>query len=417
MTRMSGSEVPISVVKAERSAGESMHVQWDGGRVFPLLRLRRDTEILPLTAERRFPTYDELQKDQRVLVFCERSGGGRSFLRWWQQQLTIKKRPWLYTQGRGWEADLFDLSKQALAETYTTGEGDVRQTPVAYMTAFGQAKDAASKAAVLIEWAEARRGKKPFFLIFRDLSALGEAADATAGALRLFGDQRDPSVRNSFHVVIVSSSEATFEDRMDVSGFGAMCQQYRLPFLNRDEIQHLAAAMLGDRLPEGGDSDLLARQLGIEIEEAVGGQVKLVQDLLQRLLSEGNAASSLHTLLSKYGHEPDRFEDRLRQQVRKAVAALRDSPPTAVEFWMRDLQARLHRNQPLIEILRTRVEGVRIPAGTEPPGQEAALLIPGWVRFDHLDCWGIASPFHAHFARKVLDKLGTSVYSHEQSTR
>jgi hypothetical protein len=350
---------------------------------YPVIHLGEPAAPTRLPGERVFLGDRGFIDQPLTLIFGEPSGGGRDLISWWKERLDDASRPWVYVQGDKWRADFFK-PKERVNRLEVAKEG---KDSVNLLEQLGTLPTHIEKAEAFVRLAE--HVENPFHLILRDLGGLGEEqGKAVAHALRSAGEEQ--VVREKLRIVIVSSSEGAFEDQYDASGLAPMCERYRLAALNEEEVKLLAGWQppKEHRLPKL----TLSNESLNKAMKATGGQVLLVQRLLDNLRRMAPSSGDF---------KPD---DR---KMHKALQLLTKSPPSVTGRWKEDLRQRLEGNPDLIPVMRSYARGESLGGkNLPPPSTELGLMIGGWVRqHPTMDRWGIASKFHAHFAKQVLDRF------------
>ncbi len=351
-------------------------VRWGDG--YALIHLARPQAPIDLSGKRSPIGYEGLHDKPRVLVFGERSGGGKDLLAWWRKTLDDNVQPWIYVQGDRWQKELHECSEQ-LRNLQEQAKTKKTQGPFDFIKRLGEGSRA-ERAEALVGWA--RQLKSPLYLIIRDLGGLGDdSAQEAVQALRIAGENKVTT--EHLRILVVSTSESRFEDRYDVSGYAAMCERYRLPWLVEEEIVLLASQP--ENACSAPDDDALD-----DIVVATGGQPLLVQWILELLCKQLQKNSNLK-----------RFD------VRKCYREVRGSPPGVVSIWKHDLRSRLEQKPELKEVLHNYVAGGSRGIQQGLPADHVSLMIPGWIRFDrNVGRLKISSKLHARFAQQVLDTRG-----------
>ncbi len=352
-------------------------LRWgEAGQFYPLLHLAKPAGSVRLPAHRRYLNVDALAHIPRVLVFGERSGGGRDFMTWFRDGLEKKNKASIYVQGDQWRPSLFDL-RGSKAE-----QGE--RTKLLGNFSKGTAAERAENLIVLAKTFQKNSEKANF--IIRDLELLGgESARNAATALRIASEREEAK---ALQILIASTSESHFGDLYDSSGFAVMCERFRFAWFEKDEVQALAE---GFEPPQAEKPCLeLDDPANAQILDDTGGQPLLVQGLLQLLRQS----------------QPTNRKPSVKD-LRQAYRELRNSPPPAVEHWKQDLAARLGARPELVDVIRDYVAGYSLGTAQSLPAAHASLAIAGWLRLDeNTQRWKIASRLHAHLAQEVLDRRG-----------
>jgi hypothetical protein len=223
-------------------------------------------------------------------------------------------------------------------------------------------------------------------LIRRFTRVRGRAADPAmevAQSLRSYREQQhsrhtvaDPSLR----IVIGSASDSSFMDVATGSGYVTLCNEYRLPALDEDDIAALARHSLQPMA--------LEPRMITQILDGTGGQPRLVEDVLQRL----------HVWQGR-GMLPG-------VALADALSELRRHSPAYTGDWTRDLEQLLRRKSGIGKTLRGYADGQRLHLGRRRLNDDdRALYVAGWLGPDRDDTWGMRSPIHRHLALQVLDRL------------
>jgi hypothetical protein len=200
---------------------------------------------------------------------------------------------------------------------------------------------------------------------------------------------RDRHLCQRLQILLTGTSEALVSDTPDSSGYMAFCRLIRPRPLDACEIQLLAAPTRA-----GSDTPVPFQFDDGAIEEFLsqtGGQPLLVRHLIRRLrgFAKASKKGSLNT-----------------DDVAQAANQMRAAPPEEVSFWQADLRDALMKRPELIDPMCAYVRGASLgPSRFPPPSIERPLFIGGWLGLNRLRRWGIASQFHADFARPVLDHV------------
>jgi hypothetical protein len=354
-------------------------LRWKGkkGPCYPLLHLAKPAGSVRLPAQRKYLDVDDLADMPRVLIFGERSGGGRDFMTWFRNGLKDKGKACIYAQGDQWRPSLFDLPGSEAEQGERTS----------LLINFSKGT-AAERAENLIALAKTFTGESGANVIIRDLELFGgESAKSAATALRIASEREEVS---ALQIFIASTSESHFGDLYDSSGFAVMCERFRLAWLEKDEVQALANGFEAPPSESKQPCLELDDSTNAQILDDTGGQPLLVQGLLQ-LLRQSQPTK----------RKPD------VKDLRQAYRELRSSPPPSVEHWKQDLAARLGARAELVDVTRDYVAGYSRGTAQTLPAAHASLAIAGWLRLDeNTERWKIASRLHAHLAQEVLDRRG-----------
>lgn len=372
---MSSSPQAQNEIKIVEGPNGEKHVRW-GDRGYRVISLGTEAQDLPLPGNGEFLDGERVRTSPNVVVFTERSGGGKDFSAWFCEQLDAR---WALVRGSAWQRPLYrfgdgqkEISPAALAESEQAWWGQALQA----LDALGTKGTADERAAVLVEWGG--QLKEPFHLLLRDLSGLDEEkALAVATALRIV---RDSGACPQLRILIVSTAKTLFADTAERSGYLSLSHRFRLCGHGEAEIEALVAAY---------GLTLASAEVEREIPAETGGQPLLVQQLLGKL-KEGAASSSEVTV----------------HGLRRALRVLRGSLPAAAKHWCTDLKDILRKRPELVTALEAYVKDKTIgPAQFPPPAIERELFIAGWLRLNRLGRWGITSRIHADLARTVLDEI------------
>ncbi|MBI4515093.1 MAG: hypothetical protein HY699_04665 [Deltaproteobacteria bacterium] len=328
----------------------------------------------------------DAQEKRDVLLLSEREAGTRNFLDWWRGRLSADKKPSVLVHGNAWGEELFEWPTDQHRD----------ETVINALRALGAGPNVVDRATALARWAATLTS--PFTLLIRELSSMGEpAAVDVATALRVLRELDRNSYPN-LHVLVTDTSEAIYVDSRDRSGYGALCHQYRIAPLGSAAIEALGG-WEGPREKPKHKKDEIWPQLSFAdgasevFLEHTGGQRLLVRHLLHRLRERARSVGCANL-------------DLARGDIEGAARQMGDSPPSEVKLWQEDLQQLLKREPNLVHRMRAYVLGETIgPAEFPPPANERSLFIAGWLKPDRDGRWGIASLFHVHLARPVLDEF------------
>jgi len=325
----------------------------------------------------------DLKAHSNMLVMSERSGGTRGFLAWWRDQLSQEKLPWIQITGSGWSKGLYRISKDLEA----TLSGSPAEAIPQALHDLGHQPQPHDKATALFRLAELVKPGTGLYLILRDIEDPNDGPpEAFARALRLFREEQ--SHAQTLKITIASTSDhALFIDYYHGSGYLAMCQQYRMPFLNQEELSKLAQDEI--------NSPALLKRVDFS-DSALAYLLDLTGG--QPLLSK-TAIHSLRQALSSDDSKTEITDSDLHAVWRK----LRLSPPPATHTWVEDLRRLLSDRPDLEAAMRAYVAGKTLSKlNYPPPSKERPLMISGWLRENRLGRWGITSKIHRELAAQVL---------------
>jgi hypothetical protein len=389
-------QVRLNVVRLDGSS----RIRWEGK--YPLVHLADPPAPIRLPGRQVWADPGNLHEVPRLLVFGERSGGGRDFIHWWRSSLDEAGHCWIYAQGDKWRRSFFEPEIPQGGPAGNSSAEDLKDRATLLekgkeaLEKFGGRDDAgkagrvteAERAEHLVRWAAELDGQQQkVYLILRDFEGLGskDEALAMAVALRIAGENQ--FVRSRLRILVVSSSGESFNDLADASGFGAMCDRYRLAWLRMEEIDRLASEFQPD------DSSTAASPISLDphcleaVMEGTGGQPYLVQNLLRFLGEKG-----------LFQPQPGAMRQVLRE--------MRAAPPPAVAHWTADLRGRLDGNRALEQSLRPFLSGVT-QGETELSSELSSLFLGGWLRFDwQTRRWKVSSKIHRSLALEVLEQIG-----------
>jgi hypothetical protein len=356
--------------------GSGPRIRWGKkGNKYQLIQLAREGLDPRLPGKREVFDKSDFQNLRRVLVYGERSGGGRDFLRWLRTALGTSE-PWIFAQGDRWTPSLFEVSDRKLF-----GEGILKDliTDKSFLTSLLN-DDSATAAGHIVDWASKYNGKK-INLLIRDLGRLSkdplEASSKSAGqraALALSKAAEFKIVSNRIRLVLVDTSEDNFKDTYDASGLARLCWRFRLPWFGTKEVSRLAGHDLFN-ICLAEKEDALD-----EFMMVTGGQPLLVQSLLREL---------------------EELEGELDiLAVQRGYRWLRDHPPSSVERWKKDLA---NSDGAVLEALKDFTAGGKRSKEQGLLQQHVSLFYSGWIRFDELTRnWKISSMLHGDYAQAVL---------------
>lgn len=345
-------------------------IRWGtNGNKYQLNYLSRDGEDPRLPGKPKALDLKTFRQQDRTLIYGERSGGGRDFLSWLRGTLNkAKGEPWIFVQGDRWVPDLFQTSDP---------ESDLK-TEDSFLTSMLQ-EDSATAAGRIVRWAQMHEGPK-LNLLIRDLGRLPDGAGLEA-ALALSKASDHAEVRKNIRLLLVDTSEESFQDTYDASGLSRLCWRFRLPWLSRDEVLRLAQH---ESYALAFDAEAID-----EIMEVTGGQPLLVHSLLRELRGSAQSPGL--------------------PKIRRCFRRLRSTPPRAVERWREELTALTHKGRAFRNALGEYVSGARRSGNQSLPKPHVSLYYSGWIRFDdETENWKISSKLHAAFARAVLDEVPRS---------
>ena len=361
----------------DNDAGQFSH--WDSG--YKVTVLAKPGRCLDLPGEKTHISRNQVLENEDTLVCGEAGGGHSRFLRWWRSALTSSARDWIHVDSSAWDGSFF----RRRSGDDRSGESGAQDQAVEAIEKLGLEQGVVNRTQALRRWSE--KLERPFTLIICNLMALGSGpALEVATTLRRLREPRPlcPNLR----VVVSSPSESIFADQIDRSGYRALCEEYRLPSLDADDVARLAGTQSSDpdRSPLSFEEKALERFL-----THTGGQPLLVWHLLARL-----------------GGLVKKSAPATTAQVDEAARQMRYSPPGRAGYWQEDLRRLLTEAPELVSAMESYVAGASLgPARFPPPAEDRALFIAGWVRLNEMGRWGITSSFHAHLARPVLQGLRT----------
>lgn len=361
-------------------------IRWGEGQdEYQLIQLARDGEDPRLPGRRRKFSWHDLLGMDRVLIYGERSGGGRDFLEWFRESLGSSE-PWIFAQGDRWARDLFQVSKTDKPDKADLGE--LVSNEESFLISLLE-DGSATAAGKIVHWAKELEKKnkeeenesfKRINLLIRDLARLPKKPDdksqESAGqraALALSKAAEYKVVSERIRLVLVDSSEDNFKDTYDASGLARLCWRFRLPWLGLQEVMRLAKhETYGLALTDPTILD--------EFMLVTGGQPLLVHSLLRELKEEEGALDVA--------------------AVERGYRWLRDHPPSSVEKWKEDLA----QGEPaVLEALAGFSGGSRRTKGQGLLPTHISLFHSGWIRYDeNTEHWKISSELHGDYAQSVL---------------
>ncbi len=342
-------------------------ITWDEGKSYALARFAEGGQHFDLPCWEELVNGEKIREEKDILVFGERSGGGRAFLEWYRRLLGVNNNPWVLVQASDWKKENFAVSQVMDSSILDSIE------------AFGRVENPAEKANYLKTVAEKMSGKT-IYLIIKDYMGLGrESAELGAAALRQF---RDTSPYLNLHIMIMSTAEFAFLETAFRSRYNATC--FRLPHLSTGEVRALAACGDASQPPLAMENKALD-----DLMLNTGGQPFLVRSFID------------HFRETRKGDTPLK-----KSQVQKAWRRLVQSPPAVASIWQEDLENLLRVYPQLVPRMKIYAAVRTIgPAYFPPPSEERFLMIGGWTNLNAGGRWGITSRFHAYLARPVLDRL------------
>lgn len=340
---------------------------------------------LPGTLE--FMTFSQLKEKNNCLVTSELSGGRMNFIRAYQAYLETQNISWLFVKADAWEKVVFQCS------TKFKPSDDFLEAIAALKTEEG----IGARMALLKEWLTEKTKQtatlepENIVLILRGVSTLKklEAEEITIIFRQLFDTGIVAQATNKFSILIIDTFDSIFTDAAETSGYANLCYQYRLPFLDANDIKILVKELALKFTPELSPKKVTKaetdRQAVSRLLEHTGGQPLLVQDFLRRL-----------QLLKKP------ITPRLIERVAKNMRA---NPPVITKKWQKELEKILKKEHELIHPLQAYVSGFSLSSmRMPPPAQERSLFLAGWLNFSK-ERWGISSTLHANLARPILEKV------------
>lgn len=358
-------------------------IRWgEGDCDYQLIQLARDGEDPRLPGRRKIFSWQDLLGMDRTLIYGERSGGGRDFLKWLRDSLGSSE-PWIFAQGDRWARDLFQVSKPDNANLDKL-KSDEKSFLVSLLE-----DDSATAAGKIVRWAEEleknnqerkKGGFKRINLLIRDLARLpnrpehnSQESAGQRAALALSKAAEYEVVSERIRLVLVDSSEDNFKDTYDASGLARLCWRFRLPWFGLQEVIRLAEhERYGLALTDATILD--------EFMLVTGGQPLLVHSLLRELKEEGGTLDVA--------------------AVQRGYRRLRDHPPSSVEKWKEDLA----KGEPaVLEALAGFSGGSRRSKGQGLLTPHVSLFHSGWIRFDeNTEHWKISSQLHGDYAQSAL---------------
>lgn len=221
----------------------------------------------------------------------------------------------------------------------------------------------------------------PLHVLIRRFTHVRGSAMLVAQSLRSYREQQRSRHGNDMplRIVVGSTSESSFMDVATGSGYVTLCDEYRLPALDYDDIAALAHHTLGQ-------PGLAPEQIA-QIFDGTGGQSRLVEDVLQRLHVRQERGMLPGVALTD------------------VLSELRRHPPAYTGDWTRDLAQLLERKSGLPKTLHGYAKGERVDLSRKRLNDnDRTLYIAGWLGLDQDGMWGMRSPIHKHLSLQVLDR-------------
>lgn len=358
------------------SEANDFRISWQSG--YPLYILAEPPIYRDLGIQRQFVAFQKLHDQTNIAIFSEQSSGRKSFIQAYLDFLNAQNKPWLVAQSLSWDQDSFLISKPCANLPALV---DFKLA----VSEFGNKKGVGNKIKIIKNWLEAHP-QQAITLIIENLAGFAgkdknhkdkENAEDILFALRQLYDNKGHDLVN-FQIILTDSSDRFYQEQPDFSSYMPLCHQYRLPYLIKHEITHLASSY----------SIQLSDDSTERVLDHTGGHPLLLRECLIRLQANSDTKAPNF------------------RQIDQIARQMRASPPAVTKLWQQELTTVLEENNDLLNAIRAYVSGDTLGEWRfPPPAQERPLFVTGWLSLDRLDRWGITSTLHAELARVVLDKF------------
>lgn len=342
----------------------------------------------------------EVKDHRNMLMLGERGSGITDLLRWWRDQLTMAGEPMLeisvaspVARWSGAPPAFADDVKSALARSLQDLIRVIREpegTELDALYSFLTALDA--------------RSELPLTIAIERIGELGNQMRRLGEHLRVLAETSGENLRWLFF----SQADGALGDIILSSGLRHLCDEWRMASFDREDILCLARSVVFGQPPAADPVEPFGASrtpADLTFADAVldhtGGQPVLVQTLLAHIARSIDPSSTAPSL----------------SIVDAAARALYASPPPVHQYWQRELEEILRRDQQalrglgrrdLLRRLRAYSNGDRV-ARERIPSYERPLYIAGWLDLDRHDTWGFRSRFHREFAQAVIERFNTGV--------